>query len=104
VAPSVRDIQRIVAIESPILRNLEITYCYSRLAAACGERKGTRFEPAPAARDDCGARDWSNLHQRMHYIVYLFHVFRLSEQLTEPPFSAGQVATFSRGVIPEGEL
>ena len=63
-----------------------------------------RFEPAPPAPDDCGARDWSNLHQRMHYIVHLFRVFHLSEQLSEPPFNAGQVATFSRGVIPDGEL
>ena len=63
-----------------------------------------RFEPVPPARDDCGARDWSNLHQRMHYIVHLFRVFHLSKQLSEPPFNAGQVATFSRGVIPEGEL
>ncbi len=63
-----------------------------------------RFESAPPAPDDCGARDWSNLHQRMHYIVHLFRVFHLSEQLSEPPFNAGQVATFSRGVIPDGEL
>jgi hypothetical protein len=27
-----------------------------------------RFEPVPAARDDCGARDWSDLDQRMHYM------------------------------------
>src|SRR5438445_9878959 len=39
-APSVGDIQRIVAIESPIVRNLEITHCYSRLAAACATRNG----------------------------------------------------------------
>ena len=63
-----------------------------------------RFEPAPPAPDDCAARDWSDLRQRMHYIVHLFRVFHLSEQLSEPPFNAGQVATFSRGVIPDGEL
>ena len=63
-----------------------------------------RFEPVPPARDDCGARDWSNLHQRMHYIVHLFRAFHLREQLSGPPFNADQVATFSRGVIPEGEL
>jgi hypothetical protein len=63
-----------------------------------------RFEPAPPARDDCGARDWSNLHQRMHYIVHLFRAFHLSEELSEPPFDADQVASIGRGVIPEGEL
>jgi len=40
-APSVGDVQRIVTIESPVVRNLEITYCYSRLAAACAKRNGT---------------------------------------------------------------
>ena len=34
------EIQRIVAIASPVVRNLEITYCYSRLAAACATRTG----------------------------------------------------------------
>jgi hypothetical protein len=63
-----------------------------------------RFEPAPPAPDDCGARDWSDLHQRMHYIVHVFRVFHLSEQLSEPPFSPDQVASISRGVIPDGEL
>jgi hypothetical protein len=64
----------------------------------------SRFEPVPPALDDCGARDWSNLHQRMHYIVHLFRVFHLSEQLSEPPFNPDQVASISRGVIPGGEL
>ena len=61
----------------------------------------SRFEPAPPARDDCGARDWSDLHQRMHYIVHLFRVFHLSEQLSEPPFTPAEVASFSKGVIPD---
>ena len=39
-APGVDEIQRIVAIESPVVRNLEITYCYSRLAAAAATRIG----------------------------------------------------------------
>ena len=34
-----------------------------------------RFEPVAPAPDDCGARDWSDLHQRMHYIVHLFRPF-----------------------------
>jgi hypothetical protein len=39
-APSVDEIRRIVAIESAVVRNLEITYCYSRLAAASASRIG----------------------------------------------------------------
>jgi hypothetical protein len=64
----------------------------------------SRFEPAPPARDDCGARDWSNLDERMHYIVHLFRAFHLSEELAGPPFTEAQVASISRGRIPEGEL
>jgi hypothetical protein len=63
-----------------------------------------RFEPVPPALDDCGARDWSDLHQRMHYIVHLFRAFQLHEQLAQPPFTPAQVASFGRGVIPDGEL
>src|SRR3954453_2246080 len=39
-APSVDEVQRIVAIESPVARNPKITYCYSRLAAATAARVG----------------------------------------------------------------
>ena len=63
-----------------------------------------RYEPIPPAPDDCGARDWGDLHQRMHYIAHLFRVFHLSKELSEPPFTPDEVASFSRGVIPEGEL
>jgi len=63
-----------------------------------------RFEPVPPAPDDCGARDWSDQRQRMHYIVHLFRVFHLNDQLSQPPFTPDQVASLSRGVIPEGEL
>jgi hypothetical protein len=63
-----------------------------------------RFEPVPPALDDCGAHDWSDLDQRMHYIVHLFRVFHLNEELSRPPFNPNQVATLTRGLIPEGEL
>ena len=63
-----------------------------------------RFEPVAPAPDDCGARDWSDLHQRMHYIVHLFRTFHLSEQLSQPPFNPDQVASFSRGIVPDGEV
>ena len=63
-----------------------------------------RFEPIAPEPDDCGARDWSELQQRMHYIVHMFCAFHLSEDLSRPPFTAEQVASFSRGTVPEGEL
>ena len=63
-----------------------------------------RFEPVAPAPDDCGARDWSDLQQRMHYIVHLFRAFHLSEQLARPPFTPEQVESFSKGVVPDGDL
>jgi hypothetical protein len=63
-----------------------------------------RFEPVPPARDDCGARDWSELRQRMHYIVHLFAAFHLSDDLARAPFTPEQVASFRRGVVPDGDL
>jgi hypothetical protein len=63
-----------------------------------------RFEPVPPAPDDCGARDWSDIHQRMHYLVHLFCAFHLREELSRPPFTPEQVASFSGGVVPDGEL
>jgi hypothetical protein len=63
-----------------------------------------RFEPVAPAPDDCGARDWSDLQQRMHYIVHMFCAFHLTEQLSRPPFNPEQVASFGRGIVPDGEL
>ena len=63
-----------------------------------------RFEPVPPAPDDCGALDWSDLQQRMHYIVHMFCVFHLSEQLSHAPFSPEQVTSFSRGIVPDGDI
>ena len=63
-----------------------------------------RFEPVPPEPDDCGARDWSELHQRMHYIVHLFRVFHTHDDLLEPPFTPEQVASFTRGAVPAGDL
>jgi hypothetical protein len=63
-----------------------------------------QFEPVPPARDDCGARDWSDFQQRMHYIVHLFCAFHLREELSSSPFTPEQVASFGRGVVPDGEL
>jgi hypothetical protein len=64
----------------------------------------SRIEPVPPAPDDCGVRDWSDIHQRMHYIVHLFCAFHLREELSRPPFTREQVTSFGRGIVPDGEL
>jgi hypothetical protein len=63
-----------------------------------------RFDCRAPACDDCGARDWATLEQRMHYIVHLFRSFHASEELFRPPFTARQVADFTAGVVPLGDL
>ena len=62
------------------------------------------YEPIAPAPDDCGATDWSDLHQRMHYIAHLFRAFHQTDDLSHPPFTPQQVKSFSRGLVPEGEL
>jgi hypothetical protein len=63
-----------------------------------------QFEPVQPAPDDCGAREWSEFRQRMHYIVHLFRAYHLRGELCRQPFTAEQVACFSVGVVPDGEL
>jgi hypothetical protein len=63
-----------------------------------------RFEPVPPAVDDCGARDWSDLHQRMHYISHLFRAYDLTADLADAPFTAEQVKLIQAGRLPDGAL
>jgi len=63
-----------------------------------------RFEPPRGQPDDAGARDWSDLAQRMHYIVHLFHAFHARPDLASAPFTPEQVVAFQAGTIPAGEL
>jgi hypothetical protein len=63
-----------------------------------------RFEPAAGAPDDCGALDWSELPQRVHYIIHLFRAFQEREELFAPPFGEDQVRSFMSGKVPRGNL
>jgi len=62
------------------------------------------YEPVPPAVDDCGAHDWSQLAQRMHYIAHLFRAFHERPELASRPFTPEQVELFRSGVVPEGDL
>ena len=77
------------------------------LAPPAGEELAAmlaRYEPVPPAVDDCGARDWSELDQRMHYIAHLFRAYHDDEGLASPPFTPDQVERFRAGELPDGEL
>lgn len=62
------------------------------------------YEPTPPAADDCGAHDWSEFTQRMHYIGHLFRAFHERPELASAPFTPEQVALFRSGVVPQGDL
>jgi hypothetical protein len=61
-----------------------------------------RFEPV--GPDHSGATDWSDLNQRMHYIIHLFRAFHETHHLFDAPFTPGQVELMLAGTIPDGRL
>ena len=61
-------------------------------------------DPCPPGGTQCGAKDWCDLPQRMHYIVHLFRAYADTPTLFGPPFTPQQVASFRSGTVPEGEL
>ncbi|MBX2992310.1 MAG: hypothetical protein KF749_14255 [Bacteroidetes bacterium] len=62
------------------------------------------YETCPAGTSDCGARDWADLRQRMHYILHLFRAYAEEASLFSKPFADAQVAQFRKGVVPGGVL
>ena len=54
-APSVQEVRRVAAIANPVIRNLEITHCYSRLARGRSRHGATRARTG--ARTRRGRRD-----------------------------------------------
>lgn len=63
-----------------------------------------RFEPPAGTTDDCGAKDWSNLEQRVHFIIHLFRASQEDINLCTSPFTTEQVATLMTGKVPAGNL
>jgi hypothetical protein len=62
------------------------------------------FEPQATAPDNCGAEDWGDLGQRMHFIVHLFRAFHGRPELFEPPFTIEQIELIMSGIVPQGRL
>jgi hypothetical protein len=63
-----------------------------------------RYDPCGPDGGDCGARDWCDLGQRMHYILHLFRAYAEEPSLWSTPFTPEQVACFESGRVPEGNL
>jgi hypothetical protein len=62
------------------------------------------YDPCPPGTSECGADDWCNLRQRMHYILHLFRAYAEEPRLWARPFTPEQVASFKAGAVPAGEL
>jgi hypothetical protein len=85
-----------------LARNLDVAVVTPHSAEL--EALLSRYEPVPPALDDCGARDWSVLDQRMHFISHLFRGYHDRRELATPPFTPAQVERLRAGVVPEGDL
>jgi len=62
------------------------------------------YDPCAPGGTQCGAKDWCDLRQRMHYIVHLFRAYADTASLFGPPFTPQQVTSFRSGIVPKGEL
>lgn len=63
-----------------------------------------RFDPCRSLPGNCGARDWAELNDRMHFILHLFRAFHECPELFEEPFTSAQTEQMRRGIIPRGAL
>jgi len=62
------------------------------------------YDPCPPGATACGASNWCDLRQRMHYILHLFRAFADDQALFNRPFTSEQVAAFRAGIVPNGDL
>lgn len=62
------------------------------------------LEPNRPECADCGAKDWTSLAERMHYVLHLFRCFHSQPALLAPPFGEDQVRAMMAGKVPRGKL
>ena len=51
-----------------------------------------QWDPCPRGGTQCGATDWCDLRQRMHFIVHLFRAYAESAALFSPPLTSEEAA------------
>lgn len=59
-----------------------------------------RLDPTPDSLAASGARDWADLHDRMHFIVDLFRLHHEDRSLFGPPFSSVELEAIRGGRVP----
>jgi hypothetical protein len=63
-----------------------------------------RLDPTPDSTRGTGAVDWSDLPDRLHFIIDMFRCYQESADLFEDPFTPEQVGILKQGRVPEGRL
>jgi hypothetical protein len=58
----------------------------------------------PAGCENCGADDWADLNERMHYIFHLFRAYHENARVFDAPFTAAQTTAIRAGQLPSGRL
>ena len=62
------------------------------------------YDPCAPGASACGAQDWCDLRQRLHYILHLFRAYAEDPSIFARPFTPHQVERFRQGHVPDGEL
>jgi hypothetical protein len=62
------------------------------------------YDPCPPGGIACGATNWCDLTQRMHYITHLFRAYAHTASMFSRPFTREQVAAFRIGRVPDGDI
>ncbi len=63
-----------------------------------------QIDPTPDSTGDSGTVDWSQLPQRLHFIIDMFRCYQETSDLFDPPFTVEQVALLKTGRLPDGRL
>jgi hypothetical protein len=63
-----------------------------------------RIDPTSDSLAESGAVDWSDLPERLHFIVDLFRLYQQDADLFDPAFSPGQIIELKAGRLPSGSL
>jgi hypothetical protein len=63
-----------------------------------------KIDPTPDSPRGTGAVDWSQLPDRLHFIVDMFRCYHESADLFDAPFTAAQITALRAGQLPEGRL
>lgn len=58
----------------------------------------------PGNCENCGADDWADLRERMHYIFNLFRAYHQNPVVFDTPFSQAQTEAIRAGRLPSGRL